>query len=391
MNLFPEWANSILLLVAAFNLALTVVVTLVLAVSNRQITRLIDVAFPALDHWPSVSLIAAARNEERNIERAVRSLVKLDYPDLEITLVNDRSTDATGEILARLAAEFPQLNVVTLSELPAGWLGKNHALQHGADRSRGEWLLFTDADIFFEPTALKRAIFYANQHAVDHLVATPDAHMPSWFLKSFVVTFAVYFSLFVRIWSVRDPRSTAHVGVGAFNLVRAAVYRAVGGHERIRMRPDDDLKLGKIVKLAGFRQNVVHGAGLIGVEWYASLGELIRGLEKNSFSALEYNPWLTAAMTLPPLALNVWPYIAVFVTSGLVQWTYGAVCLALWCMAWMAARGMNVAQSAALGFPLAVLLMMYIQWRSMLLNYYHGGIRWRDTFYPLAELRANRV
>ena len=391
MYQLPEWANFILLLVAAFNLALALVVTLVLGISNRQITRLIDVPLPTLDRWPSVSLIAAARNEERNIERAVRSLVTLDYPDLEITIVNDRSTDATGGILARLAAEFPLFNVVTLSELPAGWLGKNHALQIGANRSRGEWLLFTDADIVFEPTALKRAIAYANQHAVDHLVATPDAHMPSWFLKSFVVTFAVYFSLFVRIWSVRDPRSTAHVGVGAFNLVRAAVYRSLGSHERIRMRPDDDLKLGKIIKLAGFRQDVVHGAGLIGVEWYASLSELIRGLEKNSFSALEYNPWLTAATTLPPLIFNVWPYVAVFVTRGPVQWLYIAVCLVLWFMAWLAARGMSVPPSAALGFPLAVALMMYIQWRSMLLNYYHGGIRWRDTHYRLAELRANRV
>jgi len=179
--------------------------------------------------------------------------------------------------------------------------------------------------------------------------------------------------------------------VGAFNLVRAAVYRAVGGHERIRMRPDDDLKLGKIVKLGGYRQDVVHGVGLIAVEWYVSVSEMIRGLEKNAFSALEYNAPLTVLATLPPLAFNVWPYLAVLVTTGPTQWAYAAVCLTLWAMAWMAARGMNVPQSCALAFPLAVLLMMYIQWRSMLLNYYHGGIRWRDTFYPLADLKANRV
>src|SRR5262245_44222189 len=167
-----------LLWVAIFNLVLAAAVLVLLGVSDRFITRLRDVVVPELESWPAVSLIAAARNEERNIEAAVRSLVKLDYSKLEITLVNDRSTDRTGEILARLAAEFPQLNVVTLSELPAGWLGKNHALQLGADRSRGEWLLFTDADIFFEPTTLRRAIAYAQEHAVDHLVATPDAKMP---------------------------------------------------------------------------------------------------------------------------------------------------------------------------------------------------------------------
>ena len=199
--------------------------------------------------------------------------MQLDYPELEITLVNDRSTDRTGEILDRLAGEFPQLNVVHLSELPGGWLGKNHALQLGASRSRGEWLLFTDADIVFDPSTLRRAITYVNAHQVDHLAATPDCHMPTWLLTCFAVTFAMYFSLFVRIWAVRNPRSTAHIGIGAFNLVRASVYQAVGGHETIRMRPDDDLKLGKIIKLAGYRQDVVNGTGLIGVEWYASVAE----------------------------------------------------------------------------------------------------------------------
>jgi cellulose synthase/poly-beta-1,6-N-acetylglucosamine synthase-like glycosyltransferase len=388
---FPPIALQVLFWTAIVNLTFVLVCTLLIALGGFLARRLAEVPVPELAQWPSISLIAPARNEERNIERAVRSLVQLDYPNLEITLVNDRSTDRTGEILDRLAAEFPQLNIVHLTELPAGWLGKNHALQLGADRSRGEYLLFTDADIVFEPTALRRAIGYTLANRVDHLAATPDMHMPSWLLTSFIVTFGIYFSLYCRLWAIRNPKSRAHVGIGAFNLVRAEVYRALGGHQPIRMRPDDDLKLGKIIKLAGHRQDIVHGMGMISVEWYQSIGELIRGLEKNAFSGADYRVGLTVFSTLLSLAFNVWPFIAVLVIPGPTRWIYLAVCLSLWFMAWLMALGMKAPWSCALAFPLAVLMFVYIQWRTMLLNYYHGGIRWRDTHYSLAELRANKV
>ena len=392
----PLWLLDVLFYLSLLNLATTLVIFALLAYAATITRRLIDILpdplLPTPDsQLPSVSLIAPARNEQRNIERAIRSLVQLDYPRLEITIVNDRSTDDTPKILDRLAAEFPQLNVVHLTDLPPGWLGKNHALQLGADRSHGDWLLFTDADIFFEPTALRRAICYAEENKVDHLAATPDTRMPSWLLQSFVVTFAVYFSIFVRIWSIRNPNSTAHIGIGAFNLIRASVYRAVGGHHSIRMRPDDDLKLGKIIKLAGSRQDVVNATGMIAVDWYASIGEMIRGLEKNSFSATEYSISLTVFSSLLSLIFNVWPFLAVFLVPSPTRWIYLAVCLALWSLAFLAALGMNARLSTFLGFPLGVLLLVYVQWRTMLLNFYQNGIRWRDTHYSLAELRANKV
>jgi cellulose synthase/poly-beta-1,6-N-acetylglucosamine synthase-like glycosyltransferase len=376
---------------AIFNLACVLVCIVLLVLGGRSSPRLREQPIPDLADWPSVSLIAPARNEERNIERAVRSLVCLDYPRLEITLVNDRSTDRTGEILDRLAAEFPQLNVVHLTELPAGWLGKNHAMQLGADRSGGEWLLFTDADIVFEPSTLRRAIGLVLAEKLDHLAATPQSRMPTWLLQSFIVAFGMYFLLFVRAWAIRNPRSTAHVGIGAFNLVRTAAYRAIGGHEKIRMRPDDDFKLGKIIKLAGYRQALADGVGLITVDWYQSFDELVHGLEKNTFSVVEYSPAFVAFNTGSILLLNVWPFVAVLVVPGPVRWIYVAVCLGLWTLCWLTANAMRVPWSCALPFPIAALLMAYIQWRTMLLNLWHGGIRCRDTHYPLAELRANRV
>jgi glycosyltransferase involved in cell wall biosynthesis len=390
MSIGPLLSAALLYLSIA-SLLVTVICAVLLHWGGLITRRLADVPVPSLDRWPTVSLVAAARNEEGHIEQAVRSLLMIDYPELQITLVNDRSTDRTREILEELGAEFPRLNVVHLTELPTGWLGKNHALQLGADRSRGEWLLFADADIYFEPTALKRAIAYALTNRVDHLAATPGSRMPTWFLQSFVVTFAIYFSLFIRLWAIRNPRSTAHVGIGAFNLVRAEVYRAVGGHQSIRMRPDDDLKLGKIIKFAGYRQDLVNGDEFLIVHWYGSVGELIRGLEKNTFAATEYSVWFTVLSSLASLVNNVWPFLAVFFVPAPTCWIYLLVCFTLWWMAWTTARAMKASPSCALAFPLTVLLMVYIQWRTMILNYYHDGIRWRDTHYSLAELKANRV
>lgn len=391
MHEFWLWAEQVVFYLAIFDLAFALIATGLIVHAGYAIPRLAVQPIPQFDEWPSVSLIAPARNEERNMEAAVRSLVKLAYPRLELTIVNDRSTDGTGQILDSLAAEFPQLNVVHLASLPAGWLGKNHALQLGADRSHGDWLLFADADIIFDPTVLQRAIGYALANQVDHLTITPDSRMPSWFLQSFVVTFAAYFTLFTRIWAVSNPKSQAHVGIGAFNLIRGDVYRSIGGHQRIRMRPDDDLKLGKIIKLAGFRQHLLHGTGLIVVEWYHSFREMVRGLEKNLFSGTDYSVFLTVFSSCLSLLVNVWPYLAVFIVAAPARWIYLATACVLWFMAWFLARGMNVNPSCALAFPLTVLALVYMQWRTMLLNFYHNGIRWRDTHYSLAELRANKV
>jgi cellulose synthase/poly-beta-1,6-N-acetylglucosamine synthase-like glycosyltransferase len=386
-----QWMGPALFWLALVNLAVVLACLGLLIIGRCLVRHLKDVAIPPWSEWPTVSLIAPARNEERNVEQAVRSLARLDYPSLEITIINDRSTDRTGEILDRLAGEFPQLNVVHLSDLPPGWLGKNYAMQFGADRSRGEWLLFTDGDILFEPTALRRAMAYATQRSVDHLAGWPDVVAPTWMLNAFMLTFAIYLFLFVRVWAIRNRRSTAHIGVGAFNLVRTEVYRAVGEHTRIRMRPDDDLKLGKIIKLAGYQQDFIDGRGMISVEMYPSVGELVRGLEKNAFSGTDYNVPLTVGSSLASLLLGVWPFVAVFLVPGPTRWIYLAVCLSLWAMALGSARELKAPASCALAYPLAVLMFVYIQWRTMLLNYYHGGIRWRDTYYSLAELRANKV
>jgi glycosyltransferase involved in cell wall biosynthesis len=380
---------QLLLAVYALVCAVTGLVMLYLNFTNIRLLRDVSITEPA--NWPKVSLIAPARNEERNIEEAMRSLLALDYPNLQMTIVNDRSTDRTGEILQRLAREHARLNVVEITELPAGWLGKNHALHVGAHMSDGEWLLFTDADIIFSPTVLKQALSYSTQHQLQHLSAFPDLRMPSKFLTAVVVTFAKMLILFIRPWQVRNPRRTAYMGVGAFNLVRADAYHAVGGHVAIRMRPDDDLKLGHLLKKGGYASDVVSGIGTVCVEWYASLGEMIRGLEKNSAAPMEYSSAKVLGACGVLLAAYIWPFLAVWLTSGWTQCLFAsAVVLLLLANTYMAYQ---VKQPLWMGllFPITIAIFIYIQLRSLLLLWWHGGIHWRGTHYAVAELTANRI
>ncbi len=374
-------------------LTLPVVVSFGLRIilGNRQIRRLVDVEPASDDLLPRISIIVAARNEARDIEPALRSLLALDYGPLEIIAVNDRSTDRTGEIMNQLAGDSDRLRIVHIDELPGGWLGKNHALQQGAERAAGDWLLFTDADVVMDPTVLKRAIRYATEQRIDHLPVLPCIRMPSWFLEAFVVTFGVYFTAFLRPWKAKDPKSRCHVGIGAFNLIRVEVYDQIGRHEAIAMRPDDDLKLGKLVKKNGFRQELLYSGEIMHVPWYNSLGEVIVGLEKNAFSGVDYRVWLIVVSSLVALTMHVWPFIGVCVTTGTTQILNAVIVACLLVIAATSARLGGLRPSCAIAFPLTVLVFVYIQWRSMLLTFWNNGIRWRDTHYPLAELKANKV
>ncbi|MFP5286679.1 MAG: glycosyltransferase family 2 protein, partial [Thermoanaerobaculia bacterium] len=282
---------------------------------NRSIRFLKDVPPLAGEH-PRVSIVIPARNEERNLEEALRSVLAQDYPNLEFVVVDDRSTDRTGEILDRMAAADPRLRVVHVTGLPPGWLGKNHALHLGSEGASGDHLLFTDADVVLAPSTVSRAVGFLEREGLDHVTVSPEVERPSLLFEMFIGAFSFFFALFVKPWKARDPKSGKHVGIGAFNLVRAASWRAAGGHRAIALRPDDDLKLGKLLKKNGFRQEFLFGQGLVRVEWYASVRELIHGTTKNSFAAVDYSLPVVIASTVSQLSLNVWPFLGLFLTAG---------------------------------------------------------------------------
>lgn len=338
---------------------------------------------------PRVSIVVAARDEERHIAAATAALLAQDYPDFELIVVDDRSVDGTPAILGALPRG--RLQVVRVNALPPGWIGKNHALHVGAQRATGTLLLFTDGDVMLRPDALSRAVRLMTVERADHLTVAPGLVLPGWPLALVVNYFMMWFLLWLRPWKARDPRSGRFVGIGAFNLVSAAAYRAVGGHERIALRPDDDLMLGKILKTAGHRQLLATGERLIRVEWYGSLGEMARGLRKNAFAGLKYSVSLTLGAVAGNLALAVWPFAAVWLTSGWERAFYATAAVAQM----IAYGGTALAHRArpwlAVLYPVASLLFVWILSAAVTRTLRRRGIEWRGTFYSLDELRTNRV
>jgi cellulose synthase/poly-beta-1,6-N-acetylglucosamine synthase-like glycosyltransferase len=369
------------------------VMATIMARASGEVRRLADQApeLPEGVEWPSVTVVIPARNEERNIREALGSVLQLDYPRLEVLAVNDRSTDRTGEILDEFAAEHDRLSVLHVRELPAGWLGKNHALHFAASRSAADLVLFTDADVVMSPDLLRRAVAYMTRENLDHLALAPRVSMPGMWLKAFAIVFTMFFSAYFRPWKARDPDSSAYVGIGAFNLMRMRVYRELNGHERIAMRPDDDLMLGRIVKRNGYRQDFADATDQMSVPWYGSVWEMTVGLEKNLFAGADYRVWIIGISSLILLMFNVAPFLMVFVASGLSRLLFGGSMAILLLASLGAAHRLALPLRSAFLFPLAVLLFLFVQWRATWLTLWHQGIRWRETFYPLSELKANRV
>ena len=266
---------------------LAVVVPFVLLVRNRNAIPTLP-AFTETTTLPRLSVVVPARDEASAIGRAVGSLLAQDYPDFEIIVVDDRSTDATGDVVRELATNDPRVQALRVTDLPAGWLGKNHALWRGADRANGEWLLFTDADVVFAQGALRHAVGYAMSEGLDHLTLTPRLVARGLLLRAFV---AFYGYAFIALWGAylaNDPKSKRGVGIGAFNLIRRSAYDGIGTMRSLSLRPDDDIRLGRRLRAFGYRQRVLNGNELLSIEWYPSLGAAISGLEKSMYSSMEY-------------------------------------------------------------------------------------------------------
>jgi glycosyltransferase involved in cell wall biosynthesis len=374
--------------------ALTLLVWLGLGVlvmdGNRRLHRLARLRAPEPTAWPRVSIVIAARNEAATLGAALSTMLALDYPDLEFIAVNDRSDDATGAILDRLAAAEPRIRVVHVRELPPGWIGKTHALHTGAAQATGEWILFTDADIHFVPDTLMRAIAYSRAQSLDHLAAVPHLSGPGHLLGICVNAFSFAFMCALRPWLAHDPRSRSHAGVGAFNLVRASTYRKLGGHEPIRLRPDDDVKLGKLMKAGGFSEFML-GDGALTVAWYDSAGAMVRGLTKNAYAGADYRFWVPPVAALATVLLYLWPVAALAFTSGPALWLNAASVFAMLVIGCDQTRFTGGRWWHGLFLPLGMAVFAFILLRSQWVTHWTGGITWRGTHYPLRELKENRV
>ncbi len=356
-----------------------------------SVTLLDRVAGADPARWPRLSIVVTACDERDTLPGAAATWRALDYPDLQVVLVDDRSRDGTSELADDLARRDPRLDVVHVEQLPDGWLGKPHAMQRGLDRADGEWILFTDADVHFDPSALRRALLLAERRGLDFLAVLPDIPVQGFLLNAAMATFGRMFSMSQRLWKVSDPSSEAFVGLGAFNLVRRSALDATAGLPWLAMDTVDDLALGLLMKRSGARCDVAWGGGLVSVAWYESLGAMVVGMEKNTYAMAGCRLSTIVVMVAGVLLLELGPLAALLPGNpGWLQGLAGAALLVGVVTGLRLAAWFRRPLLPALATPVGALLFAWILLRAAVLGARRGGIRWRGTFYPVEALRAGR-
>jgi cellulose synthase/poly-beta-1,6-N-acetylglucosamine synthase-like glycosyltransferase len=381
-----------MLLYALIVAALILVWLAIVVYAGARLRRAGD-APPMTGPWPSVSVVVAAMNEEGTIEPAMRSLMELDYPALEVIAVDDRSADATGRILDRLAEENPgRLRALHITELPAGWLGKCNALRTASRTVRGEWILFTDADVIFSPEALRTALAFATAGRADHIVLFPRMLWEGWLEAALLSFFTMAFTIGFQMWRVESRSKRAFIGVGAFNMVRRDIYERFGGHEPLRLEVADDVKLGLLVKKHGGRSMAVDSGGQVIVRWREGVRDTMRGLERSGFAGLDFNWLKLSASVLFCLGVMLAPYALPFLSdSPAMLWlSLGSIAAIITIYA-LNGRRNGFPLWIGLLHPAACLLFAYAFIRSAVVTTARGGLSWRGTFYSIEELKRGTV
>ena len=376
---------------------LTALASLWKAISSAFGLRRIPIlTTPAFDltppNNPAITVIVPACNEQDAIAACIQSLLAQDYPHLHILAMDDRSTDQTGAILDNLAATHPQpLTVLHITTLPPGWLGKTHAMalaaRHALAVHAPEWLLFSDGDVLFHPQCIRRSLVAAEREQADHFVTLPTALIRST-SEGIVMGFLQVLGLWAtRLWRVSDPRSRDAVGIGAFNLIRTSAYTQLGGFESLRMEILEDLTLARRVKQAGLRQRCAFAPGYVSIHWAPGASGIIRTMTKNLFAIFRFHAsllllacaWL-ALFCIGPFAAVLWSPTR---TPALLS------LLAIASMYRTTGRFSGIPTWTFFTSPIAAALFIYSMLRSTLITLKNGGVEWRGTFYPLAELRNN--
>jgi glycosyltransferase involved in cell wall biosynthesis len=341
-----------------------------------------------------VSIIVPARNEQDDIAQTLTQLLVLDYDNYEVIAVDDRSTDKTGEVIDRIAAmpeATDRLKVIHITDLPAGWMGKTHAMWTAGKQATGDWILFTDADVLFKPDSVRRALVYGESEGADHVVLFPQMIMKQPGEKMMIAFFQTLFMFGHRPWKVADPKTKDHMGVGAFNMVRRSVYEAVGTYERLRMEVLDDMKLGKVVKQSGYAQRNVFGGDLISLRWARGAMGVVNNLTKNFFAVLSFQWWRVLITCVGLVFFNLGPFLGVCLAHGWARLPYGLALFGMFAIYVGMSRKSDVPAYYFALHPVSTILFLYTLLWSMSLTLLQGGVVWRGTKYPLEELRRGMV
>ncbi|NLU19386.1 MAG: glycosyltransferase [Phycisphaerae bacterium] len=268
---------------------------------------------------PTVSVLIAAKDEQANIATAVETMLAQDYPNFELIVINDRSSDRTPEILEELKARYPEkLRVIHIDNLEDGWFGKNNAMREGVAIARGEWLCFGDADCRqISERTLSMAVRHAVDWNIDFLSVLPLLETHSLWERIIQPVCGAIMVLWFNPKLVNDPDNSAAYANGAFMLMTRRCYEAIGGHEAVRSQVNEDMHMARLAKEKGQRLVVVQGEDLYTVRMYSKLSEIWRGWTRIFYGCFGTFRRLRVTLMLL-MASNLFPYASFIIAAAVL-------------------------------------------------------------------------
>lgn len=378
-----------------FYLALVTLILLLVAdiraiIGMKSIKHIADIE-PLTENQPKVSIIIAALNEEAEIEATVNAALQMDYDNFEVIVVNDRSTDNTGKILDSMSANNERLRVSHITALPAGWLGKNHALQIGADTATGDYLLFTDADAVMESSVLSRAMRYVSDHCLDHLTAVWGLKHVDLLVQTLVFDLTLEGYKYSQPWQAKNPKYISSVGNGKFNLVKTTAYKQCGEHHAMKLCIVDDLRLGLLLKWSGCKQDLVFAYPYIQVDWYTTVAGFIKGVEKWIFAGRNFSVAAVIIESIMYTVVGFFPLVAIFITQGITQALNIIIVLMHMLTFQIIANHARMNVKMPFYSLFSYFVGMAALWNSMFVYLRNNGVTWLGTHYSIADLKKCKL
>lgn len=374
-------------ILTSLQLILIVAVIVYLTVNMIYLVRIEPISHE-LDDPPMVSVCVPARDEERGIGACLQSLLKQDYPNFEVIVVNDHSTDRTGELIRELAEKDSRLIALDGEDLPTDWLGKPFALYQAFQKARGEILLFTDADPVFEPSALRTAVFNMRERNLDALTLMPRAEFGSFWERAVQPTIFGFIASLTRFRKVNSTDHKSAMGFGAFLMFKRSAYETIGGHEGGKADVLEDVLIAKRLKKAGFRLLVADAKRLFSIRMYYGLREIWIGWRKNMFLAMKrsvaralYYVFMVQAFVLTPYLILGWNVA----TGSGPLW----VGLSLFGVSMVSAATIKTCDELELNrinaclFPIGAVVMAAIMLNSMIQTLVFSRTEWRGRVYSV--------
>jgi len=341
-----------------------------------------------------VSIIVPARNEEDRIGDCVKSLLAQDYPDLEILVVDDCSTDRTAEIVQEYAARDERVMLVQGQPPPSGWLGKPHAIWQGVQEARGEYLCFVDSDGKLHPQCVRQTVGSLEEHGADMITLGMRLECPSFWEKAIQPLIVQLILIGFPGDKINDPSSEVASANGPFLMFRREVYEAIGGHAEIRDEIVEDLVLARKIKQKGFRLLWALAPDLMSVRMYATLKEIWQGWSKNFYKSLDESLALVVLAGIGVGWLFLLPWLFLFwsgweLAAGpervqalvIMTLSLAAVLAHVVQRRWLSSV-YGLTPAAVVLQPVGALVVIGILVNSTLKTRLGGGVVWKGRTYP---------